>query len=113
MEFINFLDVEGTLCSADGAGKTIFQLVGVIIQVIQIGIPILLIIMGSIDLGKAVVKSDEKEIKAGQKIFMSRVITALIIFFIVTIVRMVLGILPDGVVGPEVDACIEAMFPSS
>ena len=34
-----------------------------IFPIIQIGIPIILIIMGSIDLGKAVLSSDDKEIK--------------------------------------------------
>ena len=34
----------------------------------QIGIPIVLIIYGTIDLGKAVIASDEKEIKAYNKL---------------------------------------------
>ena len=34
-----------------------------VFPIVQIGIPILLIVFGTIDLGKAVISSDEKEVK--------------------------------------------------
>ena len=64
-----------------------------IIPLIQIGIPIILIILGMLDLGKAVVASKEDEIKAAQKLLVKRAIYALAIFFVVLIVQLVFGLL--------------------
>ena len=64
-----------------------------VIPIIQIGIPIILIIIGMLDLGKAVVASKEDEIKTAQKLLVKRCIYALAIFFVITIVRVVFGLL--------------------
>ena len=63
-----------------------------IFPIIQIGIPILLIIMGSLDLGKAVMSSDDKEIKGATSKLIKRVIMAVAIFFVVTIVTLVMNL---------------------
>ena len=64
-----------------------------IIPLIQIGIPIILILLGMLDLGKAVVASKEDEIKAAQKLLVKRAIYALAMFFVVLIVQLVFGLL--------------------
>ena len=61
--------------------------------IIQIGIPILLIIMGSIDLGKAVMSSDDKEIKGATGKLIKRAIAAVAVFFVSTIVSLLMGML--------------------
>ena len=66
-------------------------MVSTIITVIKIVVPILLIIFGMIDLGKAVVASKEDEIKKGQQTFIKRAITALIVFFVIQIVQLLIG----------------------
>lgn len=63
-----------------------------VFPIIQIGIPILLIVMGSIDLGKAVLSSDDKEIKGATSRLIKRVIMAVAVFFVVTIVTVVMNI---------------------
>lgn len=63
-----------------------------IFPIIWIGIPIILILMGSIDLGKAVLASDDKEIKAAQSRLIKRVLYAVVIFFMATIVSLVMNI---------------------
>jgi len=62
-----------------------------IIPLVQIGIPIILIILGMLDLGKAVVASKEDEIKKGQHTFIKRVITAVIVFFVIQIVQLLVS----------------------
>lgn len=62
-----------------------------VFPLIQIGIPIILIIMGSIDLGKAVLSSDDKEIKGATSKLIKRAIAAVAIFFVVTIVSLLMG----------------------
>ena len=67
-----------------------------IIPLIQVGIPIILIVLGMIDLGKAVVASKEDEIKAAQKLLIKRAIYAIAIFFVVLIVNLVFGLLSNA-----------------
>ena len=64
---------------------------------VQIVIPIILIIYAVIDLGKAVIASDEKEIKAAQSRLIKRCIYAAAIFFVVTIVTVIMNIVAYGV----------------
>ena len=66
------------------------------IPLIQLGIPIILIILGMLDLGKAVIASKEDEIKAAQKLLIKRAIYALAIFFVVLIVQAVFGLLSNA-----------------
>ena len=70
-----------------------------IIPVIQMGIPIILIVLGMLDLGKAVVASKEDEIKSAQKLLIKRAIYAVAIFFVVMGVQLVFGLL--GSAGKE------------
>ena len=60
-----------------------------IVLIIQIGVPVLLIIFGMFDLGKAVIAQKEDEIKKGQATFFKRLIAAILVFFVVTIVKLV------------------------
>lgn len=64
--------------------------------IIQIGIPIILIVMGTIDLGKAVISSDEKEVKAAQSRLIKRCIYAAAVFFVVTLVSLLMQIVSDA-----------------
>ncbi len=64
--------------------------------IVQIIIPIVLLIFGIIDLGKAVIASDDKEIKAAQSRLIKRCIYAALIFFVVTIVSLVMDIVAKG-----------------
>ena len=67
-----------------------------IFTLIQWLIPIGLIIMGSVDLGKAVLSSDDKEIKQATSKLIKRAIAAVAIFFIVLLVELVMGLVSDA-----------------
>ena len=62
-----------------------------IIVAIKIAVPILLVIFGMLDLGKAVIAQKEDEIKKGQQMFIKRAITAAIIFFVISIVQLIVS----------------------
>lgn len=70
-----------------------------VLTIIQIGIPIILIVMGSIDLGRAVLSSDDKEIKGATSRLIKRAIAAVAVFFVSTIVSLLMGLFPSGVEG--------------
>lgn len=63
-----------------------------LIPLIQIGVPIILIVLGTIDLGKAVIASKEDEIKNAQKMLVKRAMYAVAVFFVVTIVILVFSL---------------------
>lgn len=63
-----------------------------ILTIIQFAIPILLIIMGTVDLGKAVMSSDDKEIKGATSKLIKRAIAAVAVFFVATIVSLLMGL---------------------
>lgn len=63
------------------------------VTIIKIVVPILLIIFGMLDLGKAVMQQKEDDIKKAQGIFIKRCITAVLVFFVVAIVQLVFSLL--------------------
>lgn len=83
------------LDACEGLGP-IVAVVKALFNIIKIGIPILLIIMGSIDLGKAVMASDDKEIKSATSKLIKRAIAAVAIFFAVTLVDVIMGLVAKG-----------------
>lgn len=68
-------------------------IVSTVINLIKIGVPIILIVMGMMDLGKAVMAQKEDEIKKGQQTFIKRLIAAAVVFFVVAIVQLLFSIL--------------------
>lgn len=81
----------------------VLSLIKQIVKYLQILIPIGLILMGTIDMGKAVIAGDEKKIKEAQKPFVKRLISAVIVFLIPFIVNMVINLVANG--GNEWAAC--------
>lgn len=65
-------------------------MISIVITIIKIVVPILLIIFGMLDLGKAVVASKEDEIKKGQQLFIKRAVAAVIVFFVVQLVQIII-----------------------
>ena len=72
------------------------QIVSLVVNIIKIAVPIILIIMGMLDLGKAVMAQKDDEIKKGQQTFIKRLIAAVIVFFVVAIVQLVFNILASA-----------------
>ncbi len=66
-----------------------------VVVIIKIAIPIMLVILGMLDLGKAVAASKEDEIKKGQQTFFKRVIAAILVFFVVAIVQLLIKFIND------------------
>ena len=67
----------------------IWQIVGWLLTIFKIVIPVLLIILGSIDFGKAVIAGKDDEIKKQSKSLAFRAVAAVIIFILPSIVKMV------------------------
>ena len=100
-----------TECSIGTATKitipdALVNIIGAVVNIIKIGVPIILIILGMIDMGKAVASQKEDEIKKGQKTLISRVIAAAIVFFVVAIVQLMLSIVSSATSDTDVWSCV-------
>ena len=83
-------DVQYTCGNGDFSFEGMFpQAVYIIVTIIKIGVPILLVVLGMIDLGKSVMAQKEDEIKKGQSIFIKRLIAAILVFLVVIVVQIV------------------------
>ena len=93
MNLVNVLDYcTGIFENGQGIPDGIGNVVHLIIIAIQVVVPILLIIWGMIDFAKAIIGQDEDKIKAGQKTFVKRLIAAVVVFLIVTIVQLAINL---------------------
>ncbi len=73
----------------------VWQILGWVLFVFKIVIPILIIVFGMIDLGKAVVASKDDEIKKAIKSLAMRAVAGAVIFFIPTLVGLVFSLISE------------------
>lgn len=93
-----------------GIPKLLPQVVSITYTLIQVIIPILLVIFGSLDLVKGITAGKEDEIKKGQKILIKRVIVAAIIFFLIVIVKFLVSIVADATSSNNITDCIDCFL---
>lgn len=74
-----------------------------VVTVIKIGIPLALIFLGMLDLGKAVMANDEKVMKEAQSRLIKRFVYAIVIFLLVAIVQMVFNMIGTAGQDSETD----------
>lgn len=72
------------------------KVISIVYTVIQIAVPVVLVIMGSLDLFKGIIAQKEDEIKKGQQMFVKRLIAAALVFFVFVIVKVVVSLVADG-----------------
>ena len=75
----------------EGGLREIVGIVKILLKVLQIGIPIILLVFGTIDLGKAVMAGDEKEIKSATSLLIKRAVAAVAVYLLFIVVSMVTG----------------------
>ena len=100
MMFLPILDVSAevtkvTCGNITGIPKKIPELTSFIITVVQIAVPVILVVLGTLDLFKGVTAGKEDEIKKGQTMFIKRLVLGAIIFFIVVISKFLISIIAD------------------
>ena len=85
------------LASACGGLDPLVSLVkNGLFPIVYVVIPIALLIYAVIDFGKAVIASDEKEVKAAQSRLIKRAIYAALIFFVVFLVKAIMDVVAKG-----------------
>ncbi|MBQ9011586.1 MAG: hypothetical protein IJ093_02945 [Bacilli bacterium] len=91
---LNLLEIT---CNLGESGATLLKipsgvagLIHLVILILQIAVPIMLVIWGMLDFAKATIGGDEDKIKSGQKIFIKRLVAAILVFLVVTVVQLVI-----------------------
>ena len=93
---------------------SIWYLVGTVINIFKIVIPLIIVLLAILDLGKAVMAGDDKEIKEAQKMLIKRIIYGVVIFFVVTLVQGVFSLVSNQFSKDKEQICwICATNPSS
>jgi len=87
------------------AGYKLFGFVGHILRIIQIIVPIIIILMGTIDLVKATIAQKDDEMKKAQSILIKRLIYGVIIFFVPVIATFLVNLVGGDTTSPCL-ACV-------
>ena len=91
-----------------GIPSELAYIIGLLYRGIQIVIPVLLVLWGMLDLGKAVMAQKEEEIKKGQQTFIKRIVAAAIVFFVFTIVELLVGLVAED--SENIGKCINSII---
>ena len=79
--------------------EPILRLVGIVVFGIKVVVPIILIVVGMLDLAKAVTEKNEDNIKKAQQALIKKAIAAVIVFLIVTIVALLMNLIGNKYYG--------------
>lgn len=74
----------------------ILRLTKFIYNFVQVLVPIAIVLLGSIDLVKAVAGQKDDEIQKGYKVLIKRLVAAVIVFFVLAIVKLLISIVSDN-----------------
>ena len=92
--------------------EQILDITHLIYKAIQIGVPIILIIVGMFDMGKAITQQKEDEIKKAQSLLVKKAIAAGLVFLMFSLVQLVVSVVsPDTTAsGSESWACVKTIL---
>lgn len=88
----------GSTCKDEDI-RDILSVLKKVYNLIRYVTPVILIIMGSYDMAKAVISSKEDEIQKNRKRFITRIILAIMIFMVLSIFELLTNILGSAGVG--------------
>ncbi len=89
--------------------SNIWQMLGLIIIPVKIIIPLLLIILGMIEFGKAIMSNEEKAINKAITSLAKKLISSVIIFFIPSIINTIFNALYLVDLGTDAKTCMDCL----
>lgn len=82
------INYDSSPCSQENF-KSAIKVVGKVISIIQIVVPILLVVMAMVDIVKGILAGDDAKSRKNISILIKRLVSAIIIFFVIAIIRLV------------------------
>lgn len=101
---------EGGIPTKCGIPSGLADMINDAFNLLKIGVPVVLIIMGMIDLLKAVAGQKEEDIKKGWNMFAKRVIYGIAVFFVFFLVQFVVSLLPGKSGKANILSCVKTFF---
>jgi surface polysaccharide O-acyltransferase-like enzyme len=99
-------------CTFAAIPDIVGSIVKLIYLAIRIGIPVILLIVGMVDLGKAVVAQKEDEIKKAQGLLVQKVIAAVIVFLLFTLIQFAINLVDKANAQANADmwTCVRSLL---
>lgn len=103
-----------SICSEDGVKKAA-RIIGYVVQVLRWIVPFIIIVLGMVDFGKAVLSNDEKAVNKATGALIKRLIAGVIVFFIPTIIMAILNVIKvtngiENETNSQFGACTKCIF---
>ncbi len=109
---VNALAISTVACgNVDNIPAGVPRLVRNIVNAIKILVPVIIIVLGILDIAKSVMASQEKDMQEYLRKFTRRIIAGVAIFFVVAIVQFIFGTIKDGSSASKL-ACISCFISS-
>lgn len=102
---INLLDAIKTAENLCEGLQPVLRIVGIVIWGIKIVVPIMLIVVGMLDMAKAVTEKNEDNIKKAQQALIKKAIAAVIVFLVASMVTLVMGLVGSK----EYEECMDCI----
>lgn len=96
LNLINFLDTIDTTQELCDSLRPVLRIVGYVLLLIKIAVPIILIVVGIVDLMNAVSQKKDDDIKKAQQLLVKRVIAAVMVFLVATLVSIVMRLVGNS-----------------
>ncbi len=109
MNLINFL-AAGVSCGDVEIGGSIVGIIRFIFNGIKIGVPVILIIVGMFDMGKAITQQKEDEIKKAQNLLVRKAVAAALVFLIVSMVGLLFSVVSEEGTDGDVWTCVDKLL---
>ena len=109
MGLINFL-IMGVQCGNITIPERIASIIHLVYNGILIGVPLILIIVGMFDMGKAITQQKEDEIKKAQTLLVKKAIAAGLVFLMFSLVSLVFSVVSGDEAGTDTWTCIDNLI---
>lgn len=83
--------------------RPFLKIIRLVISIIQWSVPLLLLVLGTIDMFKAIVSGDEKATKESQSTFFKRLMYGVIIFLVPFLISLILNLVSDNIIKDDSD----------
>ena len=80
-------------CTEGSTLVNVIAIVRLVMNIICIAVPIIMILMGTLDLFKAVTAGKDEDIKKKQKALITRIIAGILVFLVPTIVSVIMNLI--------------------
>lgn len=97
-------------CGSNSIPAPIAPIIRTIVLLLQIVLPLVIIVVGSLDFFKAVAAADQEKIKKNQNQFLSRLKAGAIFFFVVVVIKFAISIVADQTDNASISNCIDCLI---